>query len=604
MMKTFTRSLLSLAALALTTFSAEANEVILGYCDGMIADGSNGTITGVSGKNAKISGAIKLSKEDLVLYAGHSISKLRVGIPSTTNLPSSIEMWIRSTQKGANEAESSVVPTVGWNISDLSEDYTITGEEDLWIGFSYTQETKLNLLSFVGETNAEGCYIAKNESWNSYASKKYGSLSIEAVIEGDDLPVYDLAIKSATIPNTLCKWGDPIKLTAVVRNNASAPANAIVRWTLGAESGEAAVDGTLEYRENKTIKIEIPTDSQPEGEATLKVEVLWADGTVDENEANNVAEVPVDITSNIAFRKMVCEEATGLWCGWCVRGIVGLNYMTENYDNFIGIGIHNGDEFVYSAYDSWIGTQITGYPSCVVNRDGSVLDPSSTVLENYYNKMNPIAEYNVEVAAEFPAQEDSQAEEVIINVTTTVTPLANMTGTDLRLAIVITEDSLIGAQHNYYAGGGSGAMGGFENMGSTVNYPLPDVARIIAPSATGEANVIPADVVKGEKYTYSLGVKLPKIRYNGQQINFDNTNCLAAVALLIDSKTKQIVNAAKLKNAPADGSDGIREIAEEEAQSVSYMTLDGRATSADAKGVVLRVSTMADGKVKVQKIVR
>lgn len=604
MMKTFTRSLLSLAALALTAFSAQANEVILGYCDGMIADAENGgTITGVSGSNVKVSGAIHLLKEDLAQYVGHGISKLRVGIPSTTKLPASMDMWIRTTQKGSNVAEGSVTPAVGWNILDLSADYDITGEEDLWIGFSYIQGSKLNILSFVGETNAEGCYIANKTNWSNYANKNFGSLSIEAVVEGDDLPSYDLAIKSATIPNTLCKWGDPIKLTTVVRNNASAPANAIVRWTLGAESGEVAVNGTLEYRDKKTVKIDIPTDNQPEGEATLKVEVLWTDGTVDENLDNNVAEIPVDITSNIAFRKMVCEEATGLWCGWCVRGIVGLNYMTENYDNFIGIGVHNGDEFVYSAYDSWIGSQISGYPSCVCNRNSGVLDPAAGTLENYYNKMDKLSEYNVAVEAEFPAQEDTQADEVIINVKATVTPLASISGTDLRMAIVITEDSLIGAQHNYYAGGGSGAMGGFENMGSTVNYPLPDVARIIAPSATGETGIFPTDVVKGENYTYELGVKLPKIRYNNQQINFDNTHRLAAIALLIDGKTKEILNAAKLKNAP-ESTNGIREIAEEEAQSVSYMTLDGRPTSADAKGVMLRVSTLSNGKVKVQKIIR
>lgn len=603
MMKTFTRSLMSLAVLATTAFTAQANEVILSYCDGLIANTESGTITGMTGNNSKISGAIHLLKEDLAQYAGHSISKLRVGLPETTKLPSSMDLWIRTTQKGANVVQGSVTPIVGWNILELESDYAITGEEDLWIGFNYIQGSKLNILSFAGETNAEGCYVAKSTAWSSYASKNYGSLSIEAVIEGDDLPMYDLAIKSASVPNSLCKFGDPIKLTTVVRNNASAPANAIVRWTLGAESGEVAINKTLEYRENYTVKINIPTENQPEGEANLKVEVLWADGTTDENEANNVVEIPVDITSNIAFRHMVCEEATGLWCGWCVRGIVGLNYMTEKYDNFIGIGVHNGDEFVYSAYDSWIGTQISGYPSSIVNRDGVVRDPNSQDLENYYLKMDQIAEYDVAVAAEFPSQDETQADEAYVNVTATITPMANMTDTDLRIAIVITEDSLIGAQHNYYSGGGSGAMGGFENMAGTVNYPLPDVARIIAPSASGESGVFPANLTKGEKYEYSLNVKMPKIRYNGQQINFDNTNKLAAVALLIDGKTKQIINAGKLKNEP-NGGNGISEISEEEVQSVSYMTLDGRAASDEAKGIVLRVSNLSNGKVKVQKILR
>ena len=42
-------------------------------------------------------------------------------------------------------------------------------------------------------------------------------------------------------------------------------------------------------------------------------------------------------------RVTVVEEGTGTWCGWCVRGIVALEYMRENYpDKFIGIGVHYG----------------------------------------------------------------------------------------------------------------------------------------------------------------------------------------------------------------------------------------------------------------------
>ena len=44
------------------------------------------------------------------------------------------------------------------------------------------------------------------------------------------------------------------------------------------------------------------------------------------------------------YHKIVAEEGTGTWCGYCVRGIVALEEMNKKYpDNFIGIAIHSGD---------------------------------------------------------------------------------------------------------------------------------------------------------------------------------------------------------------------------------------------------------------------
>jgi hypothetical protein len=49
---------------------------------------------------------------------------------------------------------------------------------------------------------------------------------------------------------------------------------------------------------------------------------------------------------------------------------------------------------------------------------------------------------------------------------------------------------------------------------------------------------------------------------------------------------------------------GIDEIAAETAKSVKYFDLQGRQTTADAKGVVIRVARMADGSTKTTKMLR
>lgn len=48
-------------------------------------------------------------------------------------------------------------------------------------------------------------------------------------------------------------------------------------------------------------------------------------------------------------RRMVMEEATATWCGWCPQGIVAIDGLKRDFpDNFLAIAIHgNGDKMAY-----------------------------------------------------------------------------------------------------------------------------------------------------------------------------------------------------------------------------------------------------------------
>ena len=44
-------------------------------------------------------------------------------------------------------------------------------------------------------------------------------------------------------------------------------------------------------------------------------------------------------------RRIVAEEVTGVWCGYCIRGIVAMREMKEFYgDSFLGIAVHAGSQ--------------------------------------------------------------------------------------------------------------------------------------------------------------------------------------------------------------------------------------------------------------------
>ncbi|MGB0915785.1 MAG: Omp28-related outer membrane protein, partial [Crocinitomicaceae bacterium] len=187
-----------------------------------------------------------------------------------------------------------------------------------------------------------------------------------------------------------------------------------------------------------------------------------------------------------------------------------------------------------AVYDAGIGTYISGYPSAIVDRGGDI-DPGS--MTNDF-----LARLQTAPTAFISNVSNWDAGTRVLEVT--VTADFQMAADDsYRLACAITEDGVTGtdagyAQTNYYAGGGSGVMGGYEILPSPV--PAADmvydhVARGIQPSFEGEANSFPATVNAGEQHSVTFTFTLPA------DWNEDNIH---VIGMLIDGAGR-IDNAGK-----------------------------------------------------------
>ena len=74
------------------------------------------------------------------------------------------------------------------------------------------------------------------------------------------------------------------------------------------------------------------------------------------------------------IHRPLIEEYTGTWCGWCVRGIVGMELLRETYgDDFIGVAYHN-DDGMEIMYSNRYPNDIMGFPSAFIERTSEV-DP-------------------------------------------------------------------------------------------------------------------------------------------------------------------------------------------------------------------------------------
>lgn len=571
--------LLFLSILLSSLFSAHAEQMYVGYCDGKIGSDA----MGFSGKNATIAEAVFLRPSELSALSAGSITAIHAGLLENANAyPEKLTVWVRSELSGENIASGEGNAQGGWNLISLNSSVALSNyvETGLWIGFSFLQEsTKLNVITFTD--NALGLtdcgWVSKNGNWSNKSASN-GVLPIEALVEGD-LPQHNLSILSATATPDVVKLGDKMRFELTIRNNALQTAQKpVISYNIGngAITGNYIVQSNLSIRQQTTVAINVASSAiTEEGEYKAQFELQWADGSTDEDATDNTAEVTLTLAKNVFYRNMLVEEGTGSWCGWCVRGIVGLREMREKYpDRFIGIGVHNSDVYTVSNYDSWMSTKISGYPSALFNRDGSVYDPNFEEIENAFNSMNSVAEGGISVSANL---NNSQ---LTFNSSTAFSK--SMTGKSYKVAYVVVEDKLPITQKNYYAGGGYGAMGGFENMGSVTQIEIDDVARGIYPSPNGTSLNLPEQIVKDETYSHQLEVTMPTIA------NLDN---VFVVAILIDGSTGEIVNAAK--GAISQGESGLEQVEDTHETGVAY-NLYGQPLQRPGKGLIL-----IDGKKKL-----
>src|SRR5699024_9086047 len=106
------------------------------------------------------------------------------------------------------------------------------------------------------------------------------------------------------------------------------------------------------------------------GEHNITVSVSNINGQgADADSSNDMGDALTYVVSQDVTKMVVFEEGTGTWCGYCPRGIVAMEYMYDNsnqFPNFIGIAVHNQDPMMVAEYDN--GANFPGFPNSNVDR--------------------------------------------------------------------------------------------------------------------------------------------------------------------------------------------------------------------------------------------
>lgn len=288
-------------------------------------------------------------------------------------------------------------------------------------------------------------------------------------------------------------------------------------------------------------------------------------------------------TTPLAFlpvKRIVVEEATGMWCGYCPEGTVAMHTLQERYpDQFIGVAVHVNDAMQVAGYGDVMSFP-SGAPTAWIDRKIYVKDMLTPVLvdgvHTYTTLMGGIESLFLDrlqeqTFADISVSGDISdgADEILADVS--VRFAKGYDDADFRIILILTEDHVWkpGYYQTNYHSGRDESLNGFEALPAMIrqDYEFNHVARSVMGEYAGIKGVVPSEISAGDSYSYSSSFKLPAAILDIQNLKL--------IAMIADAATGEIMNAAY--RTPA--SSGIMSVTDD---TVS-LTVDGDAVIVTAE---------------------
>lgn len=264
-------------------------------------------------------------------------------------------------------------------MASFPEGFTIP-EEGLFVGYSFTvekhnEETQWPIILGNGD-NPNGLYLhtaKKYYSWLNYY-ENIGKVSAMEVTLRGDFAENDGEIAFASplnfganeaefeIPLTFTNYGGkPIGSMEFEYSYNGNPANSTV----------VNFDPAMEIPFTGTTPLSIFVENKADNGSNLFSLTLTKIN--DQTVANPGASIETTLNAfaELPKKRVLVEEFTGLWCGYCPRGWAALEYMSENYpDDFVAISYHSRDDMETVPYYDY-PVSVSSYPVSCIDRKTS-----------------------------------------------------------------------------------------------------------------------------------------------------------------------------------------------------------------------------------------
>jgi len=394
---------------------------------------------------------------------------------------------------------------------------------------SGTLATKfINLTAYIGQT----VYI----SFRHYSCTDNYYLVVDN-IKLKSLAANDVQLVSAKL-NRYALLNSTNALTFTVKNAGSNPiTNLTINWNDGTNHS-VTVNKSLAVGATGTVVHPTTVQYGTIVEKNLALSITAVNGNTDPVMSNNTGSIKFNTVSQTSPKKVLFEEGTGTWCGWCPRGSVAMAYMDTTYPNeFIGVAVHNEDPMMITDYND--GAAFSGFPGMNVDRVVKGADVNQTTMVNNLNTRKILI---TPVSLEATGQVNGSN----VTITANATFRTNFANANYRLGVIVSEDNVTGTiagykQTNYYSGGANGAMGGYESLANPVpatSMIYNHVGRQLLGGYDGQDGSVPTTITDGETISYTFNYTVPAT---------SNVNNMHAVLVLIDQDNGEIVNSKSVQ---------------------------------------------------------
>lgn len=491
-----------------------------------------------------LKGAIMLTAEDATEIAGAKLSAIQVANPTTleyVNPVKEVTVWLSESLDG--EPFMSATGEMGpdgfeYSSIELPEEYVIKADTPVYIGYTMNVPTPEEaglapgteifpiVVDFYYPESDDSAYVYSRmtsvdymgnvEYGDSYnwmsIGEDVGNLCITATLTGDMFPVNNMCIEEALFPGVV-GFDVPFSVSYYAMNLG---VNDVDSYELVLKIGDQEPqvvthepDYYVGYKgyDIATVSFRCLTEGRA---VPYEMYISKVNGV--EIEDPEIYDGTLMCLTEGYQRNILIEEGTGTWCGYCVLGITGMEYMRENFGDkgFIGIAVHGDDEMDVMGYGKayeFMYDYYYGFPEAFANRDVfSSIYPTPEDLENVYQgQINVPAFATIEATMTVDPDDERK-----VTLHTTTKFINDEEDSWYGLGFTVVEDN-VGPyfQTNYLSGETEDDYGWGEQKPYVPMY-YNDVARNCS-QPDGMAYWFPDDIEAEKEYDVDLEVELSDV---------------------------------------------------------------------------------------------
>ncbi|MGY5351570.1 Omp28-related outer membrane protein [Wenyingzhuangia sp. IMCC45533] len=252
-----------------------------------------------------------------------------------------------------------------------------------------------------------------------------------------------------------------------------------------------------------------------QAEKAMKVKAVFNDVASNEVsiDVNELINIPASFT-----QKVVVEDYTGTWCGWCPRVSQAIDLVKAQSSKVFVVKIHDND-IMENDYSIALkaANQVESHPTAFINRQNKWTGSQPDNLDKVLSKAIGTTQLGLAVNS------------ILFNQQMTISVAAGFAEdtTGLKLVVFVLEDKIIASQLNYTSF--------YHGENPVLNFEHNNVIIYAATNVLGD-DITATRGIKHKQFTVDLSDKI-----------ISNASNTAILAMLVDENNNQVMNAQYAK---------------------------------------------------------